>query len=260
MEWMKYMDSKIPLHHLSIPGTHDSIALRGGCWLKTQDKTLEHQLKMGVRFFDIRLKYKNGHFSGYHQFVHQGISLVDILTTFSDYLDAHPSEAILMCYRDEGASTSPTFRRIEHVFHAMVKCLIRTTLPTLHASRGRIVIIDRRGVGVGLSYSTFFKRCNLWGEDNIPFKLSRVQKHLDRIPHHPKTFYITSLNGSNFNLWDPFCLHQKNPREHATVTNAAMVRFLQGKRKKTLGVILMDFPPPKLIHLILQFNFGRVGC
>ena len=56
---MKLLSDTLPVCKLSIPGTHDSGAIYGGCMLKTQDAGIFSQLELGIRAFDIRLAEKD---------------------------------------------------------------------------------------------------------------------------------------------------------------------------------------------------------
>ena len=51
-DWMKLLSDTLPVCKLSIPGTHDSGAIYGGCMLKTQDAGIFSQLELGIRAFD----------------------------------------------------------------------------------------------------------------------------------------------------------------------------------------------------------------
>lgn len=59
-EWMKSLHDTLPVCKISIPGTHDSGAVKGGKMLKTQSVGISAQLQQGIRAFDIRLEKKNG--------------------------------------------------------------------------------------------------------------------------------------------------------------------------------------------------------
>jgi 1-phosphatidylinositol phosphodiesterase len=58
--WMSGLDDQLTIDQINIPGTHDS-----GTWLlnrsnysNTQDRSLLEQLYLGIRYFDIRLKFQ----------------------------------------------------------------------------------------------------------------------------------------------------------------------------------------------------------
>lgn len=255
---MSKLSDHVKLNDLSIPGTHDSIALYGGCWFKTQDFDLVGQLTMGIRYFDIRLKYKEGLF-GYHGVVHQRISLFEILRIFNQYLSVYPRETILLCYRNEDDVGDERFaQEMSKVIIKSKGCVSFQTIPTLGESRGKIILIDRYSIGIGMRYNVFFKTCNLWNENNLSFKLHNIKKFIIRIPSSGSThFFRTALNGTNFNVLDPLCMMGKNPKNHADVTNRYVLQWLKKLNKSNIGIIVMDFPPQELVSLIIQFNFQR---
>lgn len=106
-EWMKSLHDTIPLCKISISGTHDSGATRGGCMVKTQRINITEQLERGIRAFDIRLKRRGDKLGLYHSFVFQGTYWEeDILPTFIRFLQEHPSETLIVSLKKEGGEHS----------------------------------------------------------------------------------------------------------------------------------------------------------
>ena len=104
-EWMKSLHDSLPVCKISIPGTHDSGAVRGGQMLKTQSTDISAQLQQGIRAFDIRLKKKNGKLGVFHSRAFQGIYWEDdVLSAFIDFLQAHPSEILIVSLKREGGT------------------------------------------------------------------------------------------------------------------------------------------------------------
>ena len=68
MPWMSYIHDDTKISDISIPGTHDSGAthsifdVAGKC----QDLSIKQQLRVGVRFFDLRLQLVNDEFKIVH--------------------------------------------------------------------------------------------------------------------------------------------------------------------------------------------------
>ena len=48
--WMSKLQDNLSLAQLSIPGTHDSLAFRGGCLVQTQSWPLMKQYQAGIRY------------------------------------------------------------------------------------------------------------------------------------------------------------------------------------------------------------------
>lgn len=100
-EWMESLYSIIQyrrLNEIIIPGTHDS-----GCYgfdsvsIKTQDKTIEEQLRVGVRYFDLRFLCTP---TGFH--IHHGlakslsITLTDIVEPIKRFMEDFSKEIVIL--------------------------------------------------------------------------------------------------------------------------------------------------------------------
>ncbi len=102
-EWMKYLQDTLPLCKVSLPGTHDSGTTKGGRMLQTQSVGISEQLQQGIRAFDIRLEKKNGKLGIFHSYAFQDIYWEDdVLPTFISFLQAHPSETLVVSLKKEG--------------------------------------------------------------------------------------------------------------------------------------------------------------
>ncbi|KAK4229774.1 hypothetical protein QBC38DRAFT_358858 [Podospora fimiseda] len=158
--WMSQLDPSIPLSSLSIPGTHNSPT----CYLalpsvRCQVVSVTDQLLNGVRFLDVRVSCPNGSTSPYSKrpdlaLVHSAfpISLSgpkyfsSLLQEIYDFLDAHPSETILMSIKREGTGrgTDQLLSKIltNHYLDAW-RWYTSSSIPTLGEVRGKIVLVRR---------------------------------------------------------------------------------------------------------------------
>ena len=101
--WMKSLHDTLPVCKVSIPGTHDSGTVKGGPMLKTQSTNIPAQLQQGIRAFDIRLEKKNGKLGVFHSHAFQDIYWEDdVLPAFIGFLQAHPSEVLIVSLKKEG--------------------------------------------------------------------------------------------------------------------------------------------------------------
>jgi hypothetical protein len=123
--WMTQLPDDLLVRDLSIPGTHDSAALKGWTGLtrhqisETQAWTIEQQLANGIRFLDLRVKI---------QFQHKGLAMyhgIDPVYDSEDpgpdnlnqldyqkvigkcvqFLKQHPKEGIIVSLKSEGDTT-----------------------------------------------------------------------------------------------------------------------------------------------------------
>ncbi|WP_395689917.1 phosphatidylinositol-specific phospholipase C domain-containing protein [Caenimonas koreensis] len=167
-KWMSLVSNSVLLSDMSIPGTHDA-----GTWTvsdanpiaKTQTMSIERQLQAGVRAFDIRCRYQNNacalRHGGDTVGVDLGQDLADVLTVMKAFLDANPTEAIIMMINNPegGGATdgSPTGNTAGVTFSAMFKSKYvdnnsayfywtsygaMPSVPTLGQARKKIVLIQ----------------------------------------------------------------------------------------------------------------------
>jgi len=138
-----------PLAQLSIPGTHDSGALFepvAGI-AKTQELTIAAQLDAGARYFDIRCRDVDDRFDITHGGIDQNQTFDDVLATMFAFLDANPSEALIVSVKEDAVQSGETmpfdaaFRG--YVAEAPDRWYLGDHLPTLGAARGKLVLLRR---------------------------------------------------------------------------------------------------------------------
>ncbi|GLY92807.1 phosphatidylinositol-specific phospholipase C domain-containing protein [Actinoplanes sp. NBRC 103695] len=124
VDWMSRVPGDTSLARLSVPGTHDSLALCGysgdsgdtcdpltTSLTKTQENhgysagTLTTQFTAGIRALDIRVRVDSGDagvsFTVHHGTYYQWANFADVLTKTRDFLAAHPRETILLHLKAE---------------------------------------------------------------------------------------------------------------------------------------------------------------
>ncbi|MFC9288043.1 phosphatidylinositol-specific phospholipase C domain-containing protein [Streptomyces sp. NPDC057052] len=131
VDWMSRVPDGTNLAWLSVPGTHDSLALcgdtpdpdTGQCSgivtsiTQTQEnhgfsaKTLTTQFDAGIRALDIRVRVDKGDeglkFTVHHGATYQYANFTDVLNATYDFLSDHPGETVLMNLKAE--CTGSTF-------------------------------------------------------------------------------------------------------------------------------------------------------
>ena len=110
--WMRVLPDNKKLCELSLPGTHDSMAwqsdLLGLDSTRTQTMSLKDQLLSGIRVIDIRAKYNKNSFPIHHGIAYLRADLDDVLKTVKEFLEANPSETVLIRFSQEYSSASDT--------------------------------------------------------------------------------------------------------------------------------------------------------
>ena len=110
MPWMSYIHDDTKISDISIPGTHDSGAthsifdVSGKC----QDLSIKQQLRVGVRFFDLRLQLVNDEFKIVHSFVKQNLSFKKVMKDLSNFINENNSEFIIISLKKEASDKNST--------------------------------------------------------------------------------------------------------------------------------------------------------
>jgi 1-phosphatidylinositol phosphodiesterase len=100
-DWMSRLWDSLRLSQLSIPGTHDTMALYGGGPAQTQSLSLNDQLDSGIRVLDIRLRHINDGFAIHHGPIYQHANFTDVLSVVTSFLIRNPGETVLMRVKEE---------------------------------------------------------------------------------------------------------------------------------------------------------------
>lgn len=152
--WMRELRDEYPLSALSIPGTHNSptchLALPS---VRCQAVNVREQLDNGVRFFDIRVNVSSD--SSDLALVHSAfpISLTgtkyfqDMLNIIYSFLDANPSEALIMSVKREGTGkgTDQQLSKIlkDRYYEDGRRWYTEPRIPNIGEIRGKIVLLRR---------------------------------------------------------------------------------------------------------------------
>ncbi|CAM3898904.1 1-phosphatidylinositol phosphodiesterase precursor [Vibrio aerogenes CECT 7868] len=199
-DWMNNVDDSVPLTNITIPGTHDSGATHepvSGI-AKTQNLSISDQLKIGVRYLDIRLRHYGDALVVHHGSVYQHLNFDNVLQSVTDFLSIHPSETVIMEVSQEYKPANNT-RTFEQTF---VQYKNRSQyskfwwghsyLPKLGEARGKIVLLRRFAGSFWTSGGIDISR---WS-DNAEFTI----KDSRNTPIHVQDYYKVSAS-SNDNKW-----------------------------------------------------------
>lgn len=147
--WMAPVPDSLLISQMTIPGTHDSASLFDGPsfgFAKTQDLGLDDQLKLGVRFFDIRL---NENLDVFHGPIDQHLKFSDVIDICTSFLQNNPSETILMSINASNIGKNiknpdPFAQAVYNATNAGTgPWAVGEQIPTLGAVRGKILLLRR---------------------------------------------------------------------------------------------------------------------
>ncbi|KAM7012898.1 PI-PLC X domain-containing protein 1 [Tautogolabrus adspersus] len=296
-DWMSALPEElwdIPLTHLAIPGSHDAMSycldinsplvpsesdyfrLLDGLfycftrpaifkWATTQDKSIEEQLSMGVRFFDLRVAHKPKDSSSDLYFTHviyTHLTVLETLSSVATWLESHPKEiVILACSHFEGIDD-----RLHQAFIFSLKKLFGLKLCPRKDSVPSLRSLWASGYQVILSYESQIaaRHRELWPA--IPYWWANkrtaqgVISYLDwnKEMGRPDSFFVSGLNLTADRYF--ITEHPKQSLRTLTFSNWDCLRkWLEeqtpGSNPESLNIIAGDFVGPlPLCSLVIKLN------
>jgi 1-phosphatidylinositol phosphodiesterase len=235
-DWMRGLADSTSLAALSIPGTHETMAIHGGAWTQTQEDfgdsggTLSAQLGAGIRMIDIRARVNTGNtFTIHHGATYQNANFDDVLDKLAGFLAAHPGETVVMRLKQEctgeigsctDASGQAAFADIFTAYVSKRPNLFWTpsvtgnaAVPTLGAVRGKVVLAVMNGAHGGrfanfglAQFADWNDGSSTYVQDNynvpnvsaIATKRDQVRRFLDATSAgDPSKMYVNFASGSS---------------------------------------------------------------
>ncbi|MFE7626663.1 phosphatidylinositol-specific phospholipase C domain-containing protein [Streptomyces sp. NPDC057509] len=287
-DWMSGIGDSTPLGRLSVPGTHETLSIRGGDSTYTQQnggpsaRTLAAQLQAGIRAIDIRVRVIGGAFTIHHGKVYQDANFADVLRVLGEFLTAHPSETVMMHLRaecdnnssstsfdcrDEPASTTDkdradTFRKYladdpnaKFFWEPSVSGERQADVPNLGDVRKKIVLERFRNVGeysgkYGLTGDSYF----IQDDYNVANILDgAINDKVRKVADHLTAADLDSDPRHMYLNYTSGSSMWAYPKAVADRVNEKVLPLLGAMRSRT-GEVLMDYPGYAMINTIIAAN------
>ncbi|TRY74321.1 hypothetical protein DNTS_032022 [Danionella cerebrum] len=255
--WMSTIPDITPLSDVTMPGTHNTMALYGGSLSECNSWSLALQLRAGIRFLDIRVRHARGSLTIHHGISYQYAHFGDVLKDIVDFLQEYPSETVLMRLKEELSDT-------RNIYDAVVRYIKeyahwdllwnRREIPVMGEARGKLIILqDFSGPDLGVRYNSLhiaddWKVSSLQPEE-VERKWRSVSTHLETAAVGNRSLmFLTYSSGAGI-LAHPDALARR--------INLRLYEYLTAYRsqRKRFGIITMDFPGAKLVQSIIRFNY-----
>lgn len=271
--WMSFVSDQVSISKLSIPGTHDSGATKEPVsgTAKCQNLSIADQLNAGVRYLDIRCRHINNGFTIHHGAIYQNINFDNVLNACFNFLNSHPTEAIIMSVKEEHTPFNNT-RTFEQTFDSYVqqnasKWSLATNIPLLGSVRGKIKLVRRF-----VASSSKGIDATAWA-DNTTFEINngtanlKVQDFYNVNDLNTKWQNIESLlneskNDPSGRLYLNYCSGYKagvfgipNINTVTNSVNPKITAFFSNNTHGNFGIIPLDFIDSSRSQLIVNTNF-----
>ncbi|XP_041932628.1 1-phosphatidylinositol phosphodiesterase [Alosa sapidissima] len=254
--WMADIPSSRPLSEVTMPGTHNTMALYGGGLAECQSWSLAQQLHAGVRFLDVRVRHVGGNLTIHHGISYQYAHFGDVLQGVDAFLKEHPSETVLMRLREELSETGDIYAAVVRYIQTYARWDLfwnNRRMPTMGEARGKLIVLQNfAGPALGMLYSSLFIADD-WqvpSLDYVPQKWKSVYTHLERAQVDEKSrMYLTYSSGASIRAW-PYALARR--------VNPLLYEFLTARvgTPRRFGIITMDFPGAQMCRVIISFNWA----
>ncbi|GLX19823.1 phosphatidylinositol-specific phospholipase C domain-containing protein [Streptomyces lavendulae] len=290
-EWMWGIAGDTRLSNMSIPGTHDTLAIHGDVMVQTQEDygdsadTLTAQLDRGIRAIDIRVRVtEDQYFAVHHAKYYQEANFDDVMTKAKAFLDKHPTESIVMrlraecpfsnggafdCSNDPKSVTPEKARSIfagyvqkyaDHFYEPSVRGTGRADVPTLDEVRRKVVLggFDSVGADDGYGLKGFdAHKEDHWAPSQIQDKWNYVKANVNKaITGSADDVYLTYSSASTSPLIDPYQFAgglQLDDGAAILGVNYQLMRHLNHSAGR-VGIIMTDFPGWGLVNAIIDHN------
>lgn len=166
-DWMAELPDAFAWKDISLPGSHDTLALYGIADLagQCQSMSLKEQLEAGIRLLDIRLALSGGKLRAVHGFIDQKLTFESAVKTMESFLSSHPKETLFVSVKNEADDTPEFQKALQPLLNAQ-SWYLDSAMPTnLGAVRGKMVLFSRfQNPTIGIDWHTHWK-------DNASFSM-----------------------------------------------------------------------------------------
>ncbi|KAK5991355.1 1-phosphatidylinositol phosphodiesterase-like protein [Cladobotryum mycophilum] len=280
--WMAAYRDELNITSLSIPGTHDTMTYNIGTEvLQCQNWNLSQQLESGLRYFDIRARLRDDELQIYHADGYTGFSYEHVILSMFDFLDANPSEAIVMRLKEEGSPIGNNTISFEDAFHYhhysspttapgsakhLHKYNFAAPIPTLGTLRSKIFILQNFNAKDG-PYGLAWEGPEMVLEDlwvipdvyHLSEKWTAIRDALENAalsPDDNRYMYLAHLSASVGVLPIEAAAGPKNRSIPGMndMTGQYLEDAMDSDEAARVGVVIIDFPGRKLIDKVLEWN------
>jgi 1-phosphatidylinositol phosphodiesterase len=279
-KWMARLSGDLPISRLTLPGTHDTMALYETIYGSAicQTLTLGEQLTKGVRCLDIRGRHIKNSLAIHHGIEFQKAFFDNVINTASAFLKQNPSETIVILlkpeWKDEG-NTRSYEATVKNYISRYPSALFYTnsTIPKLKDVRGKIVLVRRFSGSIGIDATNWpdnpasvvkvgpyvmaedLYKLEFWKDRDITGfydrKWSLVYDAMLKASEDIKGDYLR-LSYSSATIMYTALLPQI--RGVANDINPRLNAFFEKQPLGSFGAVMMDFATPGLIEKIYRSN------
>lgn len=216
--WQDMISDDAPLKSVATPGAHDAGTKGLPYFAATQDRTVPELLECGTRYFDLRVSHSGDRLRIYHG-PSKGVELADVLDGVKEFLQSHPSEAVILDFQhfENGETAQP--KTLEAIEEKLSGALVEND-----ADMPDVEFIDSLTLGKARG-----KALVVWGVENdeilakgYVFKRNNDGGTRDNSVLH--SYYVSSLN----------------KKSSAKYIETALPRYIQSYKEVNSGLFVLQ--------------------
>ncbi|XP_056332278.1 1-phosphatidylinositol phosphodiesterase [Danio aesculapii] len=248
--WMESLNDDKFISEVTIPGTHDTMALHAGAPAECQSWSLENQLLAGIRYLDLRVKGKN--LKLVHGVISQHTTFSDAIDTIKIFLAQYKTEAVLVRVKHESKGPFPD--DVANDLKNDSSCWVSDKIPRIKDVRGKIVFVQKNNFELGIPLLETDEKDD-YKVGNVGVTEAEITEHLNEDVKDCKADIVV-LNYSSGKGWPQLRL-DKAPRSLDKEENFWLYsRSLSPPDSNPcFGIIAMNCPSFALIQRIIGFNY-----
>lgn len=254
--WMKELDGNTLLSDITVPGTHDTMALHGGPAAECQAWNLEDQLKAGIRYLDFRVYAFENTLYLMHGIVYQRSTFSKALDMLKVFLSEFPSETVLVRVKPDLVDKSKVQGMVEKLIEGDSRVWVKSAIPRLDEVRGKIVLVQEGSFLLGVR----LLETDTKGDYKVIHVKDKEKETLQNLNKAMKecggnSVVLTYSSGTGIGTFEGMFLTPKKVAEKMDPWLYDYLQMLLAEGSKLcFGIIAMDFPSTDLIQTVIRFN------
>ncbi|XP_029535561.1 1-phosphatidylinositol phosphodiesterase-like [Oncorhynchus nerka] len=254
--WMEAIDDDKLISDITIPGTHDTMALYGGPAAECQAWDLGDQLRAGIRYLDLRIFAFENKLYVMHWVVYQHKSFYEVLDTIRAFLSEFRSEAVLVRVKPDLFDKENVEELVGKMIIDDTDVWVKSDMPTMAEARGKMIFVQKSSFKLGIPLLETDSKGD-YEVTHIADKENKIVKHLTQASGDCGGDYIVLSYSSGTGigtLLGMFLTPKKVAEKINPWLDQYLRQFSRDHSSVCFGVIAMDFPGIDLIQTVIKIN------
>ncbi|XP_056142024.1 1-phosphatidylinositol phosphodiesterase-like [Lampris incognitus] len=254
--WMAGVQDFCTLSLITIPGTHDSLALYGGPVAERQVWGLRDQLRAGIRFLDLKVFALWDTLYVMHGVMYERSTLREVLDTVREFLSEFRTEAVLIQVKPESFDKDSINQMVQSLISNDQRVWVSSGMPNMGQIRGKIVFVQKNTFTLGIPLMDTGSNGNN-KVTNIQAQDSAIIQYLNQATEAcgGDNMPLTFSSGTGFGtFWGIFLTPKRVAEKVDPWLNHYIRQFYPNHPRPCFGVIAMDFPGIDLIQTVANLN------